>query len=180
MTINGQLEEAEYDNEIPIEKHFLIDYKLENIYECIDDKKLALDKERFAVSTNKKDLSDEGPTKDDEKKPANDAVPFTVNETIEVFYTAKQAYQTLKFNAHNHADIYGITSEDWLTYIDLEIKPLKSKAMLEKIIAIEIHQLQKEGKPILRIYDPKFSIFYNQILFDKKTILQIKKIHYLQ
>ena len=166
ITIDGQLEETDYDKGFEIDKHFLIEYKIENIQECIDDQKLALDKELYLLSTRKKNLNIETTTQDDEIKSVNVSVPFTVNETFEIFYTAKQAYQTLDFIAHEHADVYGITTEDWYTYVDLEIETTPFYNVRQKIIAMEIEEFKNEDTSVLRIRDPEFSLFSNTVSFD--------------
>ena len=162
LIVQGELGETTYEDGNKILQRFSIPYSFSKPQNCIDDKILAQDKARYTLSTKT-----ENPNIEEEvQEPSSSSVPFTVNETFRMFYIDKKAYQTLDFIAHEHADVYGITTEDWYTYVDLEIEPASYDAVREKIIAMEIKETKHEGKHVLRIHDPEFSLFYNTISFD--------------
>lgn len=157
ISVQGMLGETKLENGNFIDQQFEILYNLEKTKKRIDDEKLAQDEEQFK-KTLKWDLT-----------------TYAVNETLDMFYMERKAYQTLDF-FYIHRDDYETTSEDWLTAIDLRIKPLKSSSWIEKLIAVDYKLVKNEGKEFLRIYDPRFSIYSNLVkLHDQNSVVNMEQ-----
>ncbi|MDG1822890.1 MAG: hypothetical protein P8H25_05915 [Flavobacteriaceae bacterium] len=165
MIVQGELGETTYEDGNKISQRFSIPYSFSKPQNCIDDKILAQDKTRYTLSTKTENPNIEE-AEEEAQQPDSSAVPFTVNETFRMFYIDKKAYHSLDFVAHQHEDVYGITTEDWYTYVDLEVETPPFYDVRQKIIAMEIEEIKHEESSILRIRDPEFSLFSNTVSFD--------------
>lgn len=174
ISIDGMIGETKYENGNALQEHFAITYNL-NKNKRIDDEKLAKDEKRYKRSLKRVNTDSDSPPEEKHTSVKN-ITTCDVNETLNLFHKGRKAYQTLEFIAHNHKDIYGINYKDWLTPIDLRIKPLKSNLWDEKIIAVQYEYVEYDNKTFLRIYDPKFSIYSNLVkLHDQNSVVNRKQ-----